>query len=301
MEIAYSLASSFSIDSVTVGFFDGCHLGHSKLLSVLTSYPGSSGIITFDTHPQKVLSLAPIKLINTTDERLNLLQMVPVDWLGVLTFDENFAHQSAKEFISLLYDSLKCKRLILGYDSCIGKEKQNDTHVLRSLGKSFDIEIIRVPPYHIGEVVVSSKVIRQFLIEGNLELAKRFLGRPYKLSGIITKGSGIGSTLGFPTINLRVEESLLPFGVYACEVLYEGTIRLGIMNLGTAPTFGRESLCLEAHIFSFSQNLYGEKVSIIPRKFLRKEQKFQSQEALTKAIEQDILHAQNFFNYEERG
>ncbi|WP_100934726.1 bifunctional riboflavin kinase/FAD synthetase [Candidatus Chlamydia corallus] len=295
MEIAYSLTSSFSIDSVTLGFFDGCHLGHINLLSILTSYPGSSGIITFDSHPQTVLSSARTKLINTKDERLQLLQTFPIDWLGVLTFDQYFANQSAEEFITSLHLSLKCKRIILGYDSCIGKEQQSNAQVLGAIGKPLGIEIVKIPPYRIDSVVVSSKAIRQLLCEGNVELANRFLGRPYTLSGTITEGSGIGSSLGFATINLPRDESLIPLGVYACEMLYKGNTYRGIMNLGIAPTFARESLYAEAHIFSFSENLYGKEVSLIPKKFLRKEKKFPSKETLIQAIEKDILDAQDWF------
>nr|CRI42433.1 Riboflavin biosynthesis protein RibF [Chlamydia pneumoniae] len=303
MEIAYSLTSSFSVDSVTVGFFDGCHLGHSNLLSILTSYSGSSGVITFDSHPQTVLSLNHTKLINTKEERLQLLQTFPIDWLGVLTFDLNFANQSAEEFLTLLHRNLKCKRLILGYDSCIGKEQQSNTEALDTIGKPLGIEVIKIPPYRMDNIVVSSKAIRQFLSAGNLECAHRFLGHPYAISGKITEGSGIGSSLGFATINLPREESLIPLGVYACEIRYDSTTCQGVMNLGTAPTFGRESLYAEAHIFSFAENLYGKEVSIIPRKFLREEKKFQSKETLIRAIEKDILDAQDWFakgsfNYE---
>ncbi|ANH79063.1 bifunctional riboflavin kinase/FAD synthetase [Candidatus Chlamydia sanziniae] len=294
MEIAYSFASSTSIDSVTVGFFDGCHLGHSKLLSVLTSYPGTSGIITFDPHPQAILS-SPPKLITNRQERLKLLQAFPIDFLCILSFDFKLANQSADTFISSLHEQLKFKRLILGHDSRLGKGGQGNVNTLIPLGKSLGIEIVQVSPCYVDGILVSSNRVRNLLIEGHLELAYRYLGYPYTFLGKVAEGYGIGSDLGFATINLPREESLLPLGVYACEICHKNKNYLGVMNLGIAPTIKRNSLCVEAHLFNFFGNLYDEEVAIIPRKFLRKEKKFSSRVTLVNAIRQDISNAQNFF------
>ncbi|AAP05208.1 bifunctional riboflavin kinase/FAD synthetase [Chlamydia caviae] len=296
MEILYSLATvPSSVDSITIGFFDGCHLGHKQLLTVLSSYSGTSGIITFDLHPRSILQPSLPKLITSTRERFLLLQDFQIDYLYILPFSKSFADQSAESFILSLHQILKCKRLILGYDSKLGKDGQGDAVTLKPLADSLGIEIIEVPPYKIDNEIVSSKRIRQFLIQGDLDSANRHLGHSYKYVGKIETGYGLGIQLGVATINLPQEQCLLPYGVYACEIEHNSITYQGIMNLGEAPTVGRNSLCLEAHLFDFSGNLYGETVSVIPRKFLREEKKFPSREDLSKAIRKDIAEAKAFF------
>ncbi|WP_139414649.1 bifunctional riboflavin kinase/FAD synthetase [Chlamydia abortus] len=297
MEICYSLTSiPQSVDSVTIGFFDGCHLGHKKLLTVLSSYPGLSGVITFDLHPQAVLQSPAPKLITSTKERLFLLQDFPIDYLCILSFTQRFANQSAESFIRSLHQTLRCKRLILGYDSKLGKGGGGNATTLQPLANSLGIEIIEVAPHKIDQEIVSSKRIRQFLMQGDLDNANRHLGHAYKYVGTIEAGYGLGTQLGVATINLPQEQCLLPHGVYACEIDYRTTIYQGIMNLGKAPTVGRNSLCLEAHLFDFSGNLYGQTVSVIPKKFIRKERKFPSREMLSQAIQKDIDSAKAFFS-----
>ncbi|WP_201456863.1 bifunctional riboflavin kinase/FAD synthetase [Chlamydia sp. 17-3921] len=294
MEIFYSLATDFPIDSVTIGFFDGCHLGHKKLLSILTSYPGTSGIITFDPHPQKILSTSP-RLITEKKERLQLLQAFPIDLLNILSFTQDFANQSAEVFISEVHSKLKCKRLILGHNSRLGKGGVDNIETLQPLGKRLNMEIIQVPLFQIRGQTVSSQKIRSLLSLGDLETANFYLGHPYKISGQVISGNGIGSSLGFATLNLIKENCLLPYGVYACEVNHNNLKYPAIMNLGEAPTVKRYRLYLEAHLFDFSGNLYGEQVSIIPKKYLRAEQTFSSKTELAHAIQKDILQAKAFF------
>ncbi|WP_348664009.1 bifunctional riboflavin kinase/FAD synthetase [Chlamydia vaughanii] len=297
MEISYSLASiPFPLDSITIGFFDGCHLGHKKLLMTLSSYPGTSGIITFDVHPQAILKSPGPKLIISTEERLQRLQDFPVDCLGILPFTQSFSNQSAESFILSLHQTLHCKRLILGYDSRLGKGGTGNAQSLRPLTESLGIEIIEVPPYKMGDEIISSNRIRQFLSQGDIDRANSCLGHAYKYSGKIEAGYGLGSQLGVATINLPQEQCLLPYGVYACEIEHNDKSYLGIMNLGHAPTVGRNSLCLEAHLFDFSGNLYNETVSVIPKKFLRKEKTFTSREKLSTAIHEDIREAKMFFS-----
>ncbi|MEF9519953.1 bifunctional riboflavin kinase/FAD synthetase [Chlamydia crocodili] len=296
METFYSLTSiPSSVDSITIGFFDGCHLGHKQLLTALSSFSGTSGIITFDLHPQAILQSPTPKLITSTKERFLLLQDFSIDYLCILPFTKDFANQSAESFILSLHQILKCKHLILGYDSRLGKGGQGNATTLQPLTKSLGIEIIEIPPYKIDNEIVSSKKIRQFLTQGDLDNANRHLGYSYKYIGKIETGYGLGTKLGVATINLPQEQCLLPYGVYACEIEHRNTSYQGIMNLGEAPTIGRNSLCLEAHLFNFSGNLYDEIVSVIPKKFLRKEKKFPSREDLSKAIHKDIIDAKVFF------
>ncbi|EPP37122.1 Riboflavin biosynthesis protein RibF [Chlamydia avium] len=297
MEIFYSLASiPFPIDSITIGFFDGCHLGHTKLLNLLSSYPGTSGIITFDVHPLAILQPPGPQLIISKDEKLRRLQNFPIDCLCILPFTKSFSNQSAESFILSLHETLCCKRLVLGYDSHLGKDRLGNAKTLLPLADTLGIEIIEVSPCEINHEIVSSKKIRQFLSQGDLESANSHLGYTYTYSGTITSGRGLGTKLGIATINLPQQECLLPFGVYACEVEYNKQFHLGIMNLGLAPTVGRNSLCLEAHIFDFQENIYNQTVSIIPKQLLRREKKFSSREELAQAIRQDIQDARRFFS-----
>ncbi|BAE81317.1 riboflavin biosynthesis protein [Chlamydia felis Fe/C-56] len=297
METFYSLTSIHSsVDSITIGFFDGCHLGHKKLLSVLSSYPGSSGIITFDSHPRAILQSPTPKLITNTKERILLLQDFSIDYLCILPFTQSFADKSAESFILSLHQTLGCKRLILGYDSRLGKGGEGNAQTLQPLADSLGIEIIEVPPYKIDNEIVSSKRIRQFLVQGDLDNANRHLGHSYKYVGKIETGYGLGTQLGVATINLPQEQCLLPYGVYACEIEHQAKVYQGIMNIGEAPTVERNSLCLEAHLFDFSGDLYGEIVSVIPKKFLRQEERFPSQEDLSQAIRTDINNAKAFFS-----
>lgn len=297
MEIFYSLASiALPLDSITIGFFDGCHLGHKKLLHLLSSYPGRSGIITFDVHPQEVLRPPGPQLILSKEERLRRLQDFPIACLCVLPFNQSFSRQSAEDFILSLHHTLHCTRLVLGYDSRLGHGGIGNAQSLRPLTNSLGIETIEVSPYKINDEIVSSKSIRQFLSQGDLDKANAQLGYAYKYSGTITSGCGLGTKLGSATINLPLKECLLPYGVYACKVKHNKQVYLGVMNLGYAPTVERHSLCLETHIFDFQGDLYNEQVSIIPLKLLRREKRFPSREELSQAIRRDIQNAKEFFS-----
>ncbi|EPP35623.1 riboflavin biosynthesis protein RibF [Chlamydia ibidis] len=297
MEISYSLSSpNYVIDSVTIGFFDGCHLGHRRLLSRLSSYEGKSGVITFDIHPQTLLSSSSPMLITTIKEKLAIFANLSVDHTFVLPFTREFANQSAEEFLSLIHNTLRCKRLILGYDSRFGKDGLGNITSLCPLATILNIELMKIPPYYVDGEIVSSKKIREFLSRGDLVKANAFLGYPYQYSGEVIQGKRIGRCLGVPTINIQQQSALLPHGVYACEVVHKATYYQGIMNLGLAPTVQREGLVLEAHLFEFSGNLYGERVTVIPRKFIRAEQTFASKESLKQAMLKDTKVAKSFFN-----
>ena len=297
MEIFYSLASiDFPLDSITIGFFDGCHLGHQKLLNCLSSYPGRSGIITFDVHPQEILQPPGPRLIISKNEKLQRLQSFPIDCLCILPFTKSFSNRSAENFICSLHQVLRCKRLVLGYDSRLGKGGLGNATTLRPLTNALGMEITEVPPCKINNEIVSSKKIRQFLSQGDLERANKHLGYTYMFSGTITSGCGLGTQLGTATINLPLEDSVLLCGVYACKIEHNKQCYLGVMNLGYAPTVNRNALCLEAHLFDFQENIYNETVSVIPQKLLRKEKKFSSRTELAQAIRQDIQNAKNFFS-----
>lgn len=294
MEILYD--ASCSIDALTIGYFDGCHLGHQFLFSVLSSLPGVRGILTFDQHPHAVLYPDTAQpLIFSNQERLFHLCQTNLDYLLVLPFTKQLANQTAIEFLKFLKTRLHLKVLVLGHDSKLGRDRWDPLQV-KIAANQLDLRVIHVSPYLIQNEVASSNKIRKLLSQGNLAQANAFLGYAYSFQGVVSKGAGIGGTLGIKTINLCLNSALLPLGVYACEVYVNTSKYFGVMNLGYAPTMNRRSLCVEAHIFSFQEKIYNQEVRIVPLKFLRSEQLFSSKEDLKKAILQDIEVANNFFN-----
>lgn len=294
MDLFYSLLpASDSIASVTVGFFDGCHLGHQVLLSSLKRFPGKAGVITFSEHPEHTLSNSPPEEITPLEERIRLLADCDIDYLAVLPFNRELANKKAEHFILSIYKTLRPSRILLGYDSRLGKDGLGTAQTLKPFVSSLGMSLEEVPPLCIDGTIVSSRKIRQFLRKGNLLSAEKFLGRPFSYTGIVSRGQGIGSSLGYATINLPLTHSLLPLGVYSCEVKIDQQSYLGVMNLGMAPTIQRRQLCLEAHILDFSKDLYEKRVTIIPKKFLRKEQAFSSVEELALAIQEDIRKARS--------
>lgn len=299
MEIIYDLCSlSTPIDVVTLGFFDGCHLGHQSLFSTLASFSGTRGILTFDQHPQQILNPTQTQpLISSSHERLSLLSQNAIEYLCVLPFTRRLANQTALEFLSFLQETIRPQTLLLGYDSQIGSDRQTPLQMAQ-LAEPLGIYVMHIPPLHVNGEIVSSKRIRSLLAKGNLDHANTLLGYPYYFKGSVHKGAGIGGHLGIRTINIFQEQTLLPLGVYACEIHISGSEYQGVMNLGFAPTMNRNLLCLEAHIFSFHEDVYDQNVRVIPRKFLRKEKKFPSKESLREAILKDIEETKLLFSNE---
>lgn len=294
MEIISSLCAPSSVNSVTIGFFDGCHLGHKTVLEALTNLGGTSAVITFHPHPQEIVLHTSPKCITPTLERLRYIAQYQPTYLIVLPFTSALAKQAAEEFLYSLHQKLRIKRLVLGYDSKFGCDGCG-IDALHPIASKYGIEIIEVPPYRVEGKIVSSQAIRQFLAVGNFVEAKRYLGRPYTLTGAVIHGIGMGAHLGSATLNIRVENPIIPLGVYICEAVIQGKNYPAVMNLGKAPTM-RNSLCLEVHLLTLSCFLYGKNVEVIPLQFVREEVHFSSKADLTKAIQHDIAKAKAFFN-----
>lgn len=292
MDLFYSLLpSSNPVESVTIGFFDGCHLGHQALLSFLTKFPSKSGVITFSQHPEHTLSNSPPETITSLEERIQLLAGCGIDYLAVLPFNQEIANQEAEPFIQSIYKTLRPSRIVLGYDSRLGKGGLGTAQTLRPFAASLGISLEEVPPLQIEGTIVSSRKIRQFLRKKDLCSAEKFLGRPFSYTGKVAHGRGIGASFGYATINLPLTHSLLPLGVYTCTIVIEGFSYAGVMNLGMAPTMQRHQLCLEAHILDFSEDLYDKSITVIPEQFLREEKLFSSKDELVLAIQEDIRQA----------
>ncbi|MDO9136438.1 MAG: bifunctional riboflavin kinase/FAD synthetase [Lutibacter sp.] len=287
MKIYSNLAdySSKNKTFVTIGTFDGVHIGHQKvLLNLINSAKknsASSVLLTFFPHPRMVLQKnADIKLINTLEERIELLKKTALDILVIHEFTKDFAEETALDFVkNVLVDHLKISNLIIGYDHRFGKNREGNFDQLSEYGKIFGFEVNKISQQEIDHITISSTKIRKAIELGNIEEANRYLGYHFMLTGEIVKGKNLGEKIGFPTANLFIEETykLLPkTGSYIVKSEIENQTVYGMMNIGYNPTVKGKKQTIEIHFFNFNKDLYGKKIQIDVLKFLRDEQKFDS-------------------------
>lgn len=281
---------------MTIGTFDGVHIGHQKvLLNLIVSAKknnASSVLLTFFPHPRMVLQKDfNIKLINTLEERIELLKKTGLDALVILEFTEDFAEKSALDFVkNVLVDHLKISNLIIGYDHRFGKNREGNFGQLTEYGKIFGFEVTKISQQEIDHITISSTKIRKAIELGNIEEANRYLGYSFMLTGEVVKGKNLGEKIGFPTANLFVRETykLLPkTGAYIVKSEIENQNVFGMMNIGFNPTVKGKTQTIEIHFFDFNKDLYGKKIQIDVLKFLRDEQKFDSVSALKNQLEID--------------
>ncbi len=290
---------------VTLGTFDGVHIGHKKIIEKLVLSSSQcdceSLVLTFFPHPRMILQDSQeIKLLNTIEERIQLLEASGLDNLVIHPFDQEFSRLTAEEFVStVLVDQFNVKKIIIGYDHRFGRNRTADIHDLIEFGKKYEFEVEQISAQEIDEVSVSSTKIRKALLEGNVALANEYLGYAYLLTGTIVKGKGIGRTINFPTANLKIEESykLIPKnGVYIIQSTINNRLVFGMMNIGYNPTVNGEGQSIEIHFFDFKENLYDKKIQIQVLKRIRDEEKFDSLEQLTQQLEKDKSTALNYLN-----
>lgn len=282
----------------TIGFFDGVHRGHRYLIKNVIELAKEMGIestvVTFDQHPRQVLNTSyKPQLLSSYDEKLLMLSKTGVDNCVVLPFTPTIAQLSARDFMkSILYDRLSVQSLIIGYDNRFGHNRTEGFDDYVRYGESFGMKVIQGQVLQISGVNVSSSVVRSFISEGEVEMAERCLGYPYTLVGTVVGGEQIGRNIGFPTANLKVDntDKLIPSpGVYAVKVHLEGNIsdKYGMMNIGRRPTFNGSTQTLETHILRFSDDIYGKKIGVSFIHRIRSEQKFDTVEALMAQLERD--------------
>ncbi len=284
---------------ITVGNFDGVHLGHRSLLNRVKKIAEEKGlksvVLSFYPHPIKVLSpsQAPCELTNLY-EKAELILQEGIESVVFIKFDKSFATLSAEDFIrEVIVQRLKCKHLVVGYDWRFGYRREGEIELAREMGRELGFEVEEVQPFRINGHIVSSTLIRRLLHMGRLEEASLYLGRNYSIRRRVVKGDGRGSSLGFPTANLENTEDLcLKEGVYVVKV--EGNL-LGVANYGRRPTFDGHRKVLEVHILDFDGDLRGKHIKVEFLKFLREEKKFSSVEELVKQIQEDISRARLFF------
>lgn len=291
---------------ITIGVFDGLHLGHQKIIKELIKiskrYKAKNVIITFEPHPQSISSKRPPRFINSFSQRLDLMKQLGVDVCLVVKFTRKFALTPAEYFIkSVLLDRLNMVSLVVSSDYRFGKNKEGNIELLQSLSKEYDFKLKQIDTVRINKKAVRSTLIRNLLNKGNLYLANRMLNRPYFISGIIIKGSGVGSKIGYPTINLKPEQDvILPTGVYIAFVEVNNKKVHSIVNIGFKPTVTRKEnrkRTIEAHILNFSHKLYGRKIRIFFLKRIRDEKKFKKINDLQKAIKRDIKISKAYFKH----
>ena len=301
MKIFHSIDSFQSAKKtiITIGTFDGVHIGHQKIVKKLLENAKNrnveSAILTFFPHPRMVLQdQTEMRLLNTIDERTKLLEKNGVDNLIIHPFDKAFSRLTAEEFVKdILVDQLNIEKIVIGYDHRFGRNRTANIDDLIEFGEKYNFEVEQISAQEIQEASVSSTKIRTALEEGNIALANQYLGYSSFLTGVVKEGKKLGRTIGFPTANLKIEENykLIPKeGVYIVESNLNGKKVYGMMNIGTNPTFNEGLLSIEIHFLDFDADLYNQKIQISILEYLRAEQKFESVALLKAQLNIDKNH-----------
>jgi riboflavin kinase/FMN adenylyltransferase len=287
---------------VTIGTFDGVHLGHQKIIKRLVAIAHAEQlqalVLTFFPHPRMVVQKdSSIKLINTIDEKADLIQDLGVGHLVVKAFTKDFSRLTALEYVrDVLVNTLHVKHIIVGYDHHFGRNRTANIKDLKEYGAFYGFKVTEIDAQEVGDVAVSSTKIRTALKEGAIIEANQFLGYPFMLNGSVVKGKGLGKTIQFPTANLKIEESykLIPKkGVYLVHALIDNELVYGMLNIGTNPTVSAaNTLSVEVFFFNFNKNLYDTELSIHILDRIRDEIKFTDLEALKVQLERDQQTAQ---------
>ena len=292
---------------LTLGTFDGVHKGHRKIISNLKSEAKRNNlrsiILTFFPHPRNIVSSEIIKSISTIDEKIKIFSDLGIDELIIQKFDKSFANMDAKEFIELLVDNLKIKKIIVGYNHRFGKNRSADINVLKDFSLKYDFEVLEIKAFEVENIKISSTKIRDAIQQGNINLCNNYLGYNFNINGDVVKGKSIGKSLGFPTANIKIVEEykIMPKnGVYLVRCFFEKEKLYGMMNIGFNPTFGSNDKTLEVNIFDFDKDLYGETIRIEFLNFIREEIKFENVELLQNQLIKDrencIKHLNSTYN-----
>jgi len=290
---------------LTLGTFDGVHIGHKKILERITQNTENgkyeSLVLTFFPHPRMVLQeKSEIKLLNTISEKTKLLEATGIENLVIHPFNESFSRLTAEEFVhSILVDQFHIQKIIIGHDHRFGRNRTANIDDLIAFGAEYGFEVEQISAQEIQDVSVSSTKIRKALNEGNMALANDYLGYDYFLSGEVVKGKQLGRTIGFPTANIQIEEDykLIPkTGVYVVKAAVDQKEVFGMMNIGFNPTVNGQKQTIEVHLFEFDADIYGQKIEVSLLEYLREEQKFGSVDLLKEQLNQDKINALAFVN-----
>ncbi len=280
---------------LTIGVFDGVHLGHKHLLSRLKELAHQegllSGVVTFRQNPQEVLShRKKLPFLTSITQRINLLKSEGIDAIIPLSFTTELARLSARQFLELLQKHLRMRGVVIGPDFALGRNREGDTETMRRLGQEMGFSVSVVPPLIIDGEVVSSTTIRNALAKGDMKRVQKLTGRPFRLHGRVVPGVGRGVKLGFPTANLEIEaeQALPPDGVYVSQANINDRSYFSLTNIGKRPTFGNNKRLVEVYLLDYDSDLYGRELEIDVLERLRGEKKFDTAEELKKQIAQDV-------------
>ena len=281
---------------ITIGTFDGVHLGHQKIIDALTGeatkVDGESVVISFDPHPRKIVNpLLNLQLINTQDEKIQLLEKKGIDHLVIVPFTTAFSEQRPEAYIEdFLIARFHPHTIIIGYDHHFGKDRKGNYRLLEEKQAAYSYRLLEIPKRVLDEIGISSTQIRKALLHSDVETANRLLGYDFFFEGLVVKGDQLGRQLGYPTANLEYtdrDKIRLGEGVYAVYVEIKDEQKKGMMSIGKRPTLNDTAEKVEVNIFDFGGDLYGQKLKVTVKKFLRAQEKYDTLEALTAQIDQD--------------
>lgn len=290
---------------VTIGTFDGVHIGHQKIIKKLiqetNNADSESLILTFFPHPRMVLhETSSIKLLNSINEKTSLLDKMGLDNLVIHPFDREFSNLSAEEFVkTILVDTFNIQKIIIGYDHRFGKNRSANMDDLIEFGEKYGFEVEQISAQEVDSVSVSSTKIRDAIANGTMSIANEYLGYDYLLSGKIIQGKQLGRTIGFPTANIKIKENykLIPKnGVYIVNSVIQGKTVFGIMNIGLNPTVNGEDLSIEVHFLNFNADLYNTEITVSVMDRIRDEKKFTSIDLLKSQIQEDKNYAISYID-----
>ncbi|MEZ2413999.1 bifunctional riboflavin kinase/FAD synthetase [Muriicola sp. E247] len=283
---------------ITIGTFDGVHIGHKLILERLINdarlHDRVAAVLTFFPHPRMVLQKdSDLKLLNTIEEKKKILEELGIDYLIIQPFTKTFSRLSATAFVrDMLVNALHAKKIIIGYDHRFGRNRNANINDLIAFGNALDFEVEEIPAQEIEAVAVSSTKIRNALLEGDVATANAYLGYSYMLSGKIIKGKGLGRQLGFPTANLKIKETykLIPKnGAYVIESHLKGRKVYGMMNIGYNPTVDGENQSIEINFLDFEEDLYNQNLQVNILEWIREEQKFNTLDELKEQLHKDQI------------
>jgi|SRR5579872_138227 len=292
---------------LSIGNFDGLHLGHQKILQMVLARARAAtqtaAAVTFDPHPMKLLrpDNSP-RMIQTLPQRLAGIEQIGLDAALVLRFDRELSLLSPEEFISrILIGRLNVAAILVGANFCFGHRGAGNVRLLAQFGKEHGFDVETISPVEVAGIVVSSTAVRTAVSEGRVSEAVSLLGRPFSLTGEIRAGAGRGRTILFPTLNLAAEQELLPkLGVYATEAVLRGNIFQAVTNVGTRPTFDGRGVTVESHLFGFDEQISSGAMEVRFHARLRDERKFSGAEELKAQIARDIVAAREYFGMHDR-
>ncbi len=302
MEIINCIKNFKSVPNaiVTIGTFDGVHLGHravfDKMKTDAKTIGGKTVVLTFYPHPRLILNkdIKNLKFINTQAKKIERLKAAGIDYLIIIPFTKEFAELSSEQFLKqYIVDIIKPVKMVIGYDHHFGKNRRGSFDLLLNLGYEYNFAVEKVSPLIIDGITISSTKIRNLLKEGKVSEANDLLGYEYSITGKVVRGNGIGRTIGYPTANISIKDEyklIAANGVYACRVETEGKIFSGMGNIGTRPTIDHGELTIEVNIFDFDKKIYDEEITIFFVTRLRNERKFSNLETLKGQLASDKKH-----------